>query len=161
MSKYLFIASNSSLPEIDLTAAKKMKYGEYKKLHKEVVDSKSILSQLDNKDDELEILIMDPTMMNHLNITACTNPPYGLEKYIKKDFVYWLEGYSDAEVWKEQLYDYLIQLNGSSDGLEIWSIWFGDGTQDIEKIQLKLSELKGSDLEVIKSMKVNYCITFE
>lgn len=67
----------------------------------------------------------------------CTNPPYGLEEYIQRDFIYWLEGNSDDEIWKEQLYDYLKRLN-SKDGLEIWSIWFGDGPQDIKEIKLEL-----------------------
>lgn len=90
----------------------------------------------------------------------CTNPPYGLEEYIQKDFIYWLEGNSDDGIWKEQLYDYLKRLN-NKDGLEIWSIWFGDGPQDIKEIKLELSELKISDLEALKSLRMNYCIKIE
>ena len=36
------------------------------------------------------------------------------------------------------------------DGLEIWSIWFGDGLQEIEKMKLKLSDLQLIDLEALK-----------
>ncbi|PWV87632.1 hypothetical protein DFQ01_1606 [Paenibacillus cellulosilyticus] len=164
MSKYSFIVSNSTLPEIDLTDAKRMKYGEYKKLYKESRGSRgssSILDQLDDKDDELVILIMNPIKMHHLKITICTNPPSGIEEYIQKDFIYWLEGDSDDGIWKEQLYEYLLGLNNYKNGLEIWSIWFGDGLQDIEEIQLKLSELKISDLEALQGVRMNYCIKIE
>ena len=91
MSKYSFIVSNSSLPEIDLTGVVRMKYGEYKNLN--IPSSgESILDQLDDKDDDLEILIMDSTKMHYLKITLCINRPYGFEEYIQQEFIYWLEG---------------------------------------------------------------------
>lgn len=153
MSKYSFIVSNIPLPEVDFTAAKRMKYREYKKIKKE---SNSILSQLD---DEAVVLIMEPTKMNYLSVTICTNPPYGLEEYTQKDYIYWLEGGSDNEIWQEQLYEYLKGLN--KDGLEIWSIWFGDGPQDIKEMKIKLAESKIADLEVLKNWSMNYCIKIE
>lgn len=155
MSKYSFIVSNIPLPEVDFTAAKKMKYREYKKINKEK-ESNSILSQLD---DEAVVLIMEPTKMNYLSVTICTNPPYGLEEYTQKDYIYWLEGDLDNEIWQEQLYEYLKGLN--KDGLEIWSIWFGDGPQDIKEMKIKLSESNIADLEVLKNLSMNYCIKIE
>ncbi|MCG7406545.1 hypothetical protein MH117_03880 [Paenibacillus sp. ACRRX] len=160
MSKYSFIVSNRSLPEVDLTGVVRMKYGEYKKL--DIPSSgESLLDQLDEKDDNLEILILDSTKMNHLKITLCTNRPYDLEAYIQQEFIYWLEGSSDDAAWKEQLYEYLKGLKNMKDGLEIWSIWFGDGPQEIEKMKFKLSDLQLIDLEALKSMSMNYCIKFE
>lgn len=156
MSEYCFIVSNLPLPEIDFTSAKRMKYGEYKKVKKER-ESNTLLSSLN---DEAEVLIMDPTKMNHLNITTCNNPPYSLEEYIQKDYIHWLGGSSDLEVWQEQLYEYLKDLKGEN-GLEIWSIWFGDGPQDIKEMKIKLLELKKSDLKALSDLGMNYCIKFE
>lgn len=159
MSEYTFIVSNSPLPEIDLTGIVKMKYGEYKKLNIQPKEE-SILNLLDDVDDEIEILyVADPTKMDDLKITLCTNRPFGLEEYIKKEFIYWMEGSSDQTSWNIQLYDYLNGIQNIKDGLEIWSIWFGDGPQEIENIKLRLLDLKLSDLELSKRM--NYCIKFE
>ncbi|WP_152393106.1 hypothetical protein [Paenibacillus guangzhouensis] len=160
MSKYTFIVSNCPLPEIDLTGTVRMKYGEYKKLNIQSTHE-SILDQLDDMDDEAAILIMESTKMHHLKIALCTNQPYGLEEYIQKEFIYWLEGSSDDLTWKEQLYAYLKEQQNNMNGLEIWSIWFGDGQQDIEKMTIKLSELQRSDLEALKGVRNNYSIQFE
>jgi len=160
MSKFTFIVSNSSLPEIDLTGTMRMKYGEYKKLNIQS-SQESILDQLDNPNDDLEILIMDPTKMHHLKISLCTNQPFGLEEYIQKEFIYWLEGSSDDVTWKEQLYEYLKEQKNNKDGLEIWSIWFGDGPQEIETMKVTLAELQLSDLDALKGVNNNYCIRFE
>lgn len=156
MSNYSFIVSSMPLPEIDFTAAQRMKYGEYKKI-KEEKKSKSILNSLGN---EAEILIMNPEKMNHLKVTTCNNPPYGLEEYTQKDYIYWLEGDSELEIWQEQLYEYLKVLK-NKDGIEIWSIWFGDGPQDIKEIGIKLSELKISDVKSLNDLGMNYCIKIE
>lgn len=156
MSNYSFIVSNTPLPEKDFTETKRMKHGEYKKI-KEEKESHSIQSSLD---DEAIILIIDPTKMNYLNITNCNKPPHSLEEYTQKEYIYWLEGESEHEIWREQLYEYLKGIN-NKDGLEIWSIWFGDGLQDIKEIEMKSSELKVTDLEVLKTLKMNYCIKIE
>ncbi|UNK17017.1 hypothetical protein MNQ98_21375 [Paenibacillus sp. N3/727] len=159
MSKYSFIVSNSSLPEIDLTGMVKMKYGEYKKLNIQP-KNESIINLLDDEDDEIEILyVADPAKMHDLKIILCTNRPYGLEEYIKKEYIYWMEGSPVKASWNEQLYDYLKGVQHVKDELEIWSIWFGDGPQEIEDIKLRLLDLKLSDLELLK--RINYCIKFE
>lgn len=160
MSTYSFLASNCPLPEIDLTGAVRMKYAEYKKWG--VQSSKeSVLEQLETKDDHLEVLILDSSKMDHLNIGFCTNPPYGLEDYIKKHYIYWLEGDQNNETWRKQLYEYVKGVATNSGGLEIWSILFGAGLQSIDIMELKLSGLQLSDLEVMQSDRMNYCVKFK
>ena len=155
MSLFSFIVSNNPLPEIDLTGFVRIKVGEFKKMN---IQTKGLIS-LNHLDDDVEMLYAeDESRIHDLNITLCKNPPDGLEMYINKEFVYWLEGDFQRESWNEQFYNYLKCLQNKN-GLQIWSIWFGDGPQDIKNKKLKLSEIKISDLDILKGR--NYCIEFE
>ncbi|MGM1048133.1 MAG: hypothetical protein ACQEXX_18600 [Bacillota bacterium] len=156
MSRFSFIVSNSLLPEIDLTGFVRMKVGEFKKLNIQT-KGHSMIAELD--DDADLLYAEDETKIDDLKISLCTNPPYGLEVYIKKEFVYWIDGDCHRGSWNEQLYDYLKGLQNNKAGLEIWSIWFGDGHQEIKNMELKLLDLKLSDLEILKG--INYCVKFE
>lgn len=148
MSRFIFLASHNSLPLIDLRL--------------NIPSSgESILDQITDKHDDLEILILDSEKAHHLHITPCTNPPHGLEDYIQQEFVYWLEGNSKDITWKKQLYEYLKGLDDTLDGFEIWSIWFGDGPQEVKAVNFKRLELQLSDLDVLESMGMNYCVRFE
>lgn len=150
MSLFSFIVSDHPLPEIDWTGFVRIKVGEFKKLN---LQTKG-LGSFDHLDDDAEILYAeDESRINDLQITICKNPPNGLETYIKKGFVYWLAGSPQRDSWKEQLYQYLKGLQ-SIDGLQIWSIWFGDGPQVIKQIKVPFAELQISDLEILKGMNI-------
>ncbi|MCR8642011.1 hypothetical protein NV379_05015 [Paenibacillus sp. N1-5-1-14] len=85
MSLFSFVVSNQPLPEINLTDTVTIKYGEYKKLNIPQAEN-SILNLINDKKDDLDILILDPLKMDYLRIMLCTNPPYGLEEYIQKPY---------------------------------------------------------------------------
>lgn len=157
MSKFSFIASNSPLPEVDHTGFVRMKVRDFKKLN---IKTSGLIS-IDNIDEDSEMLYAeDETKLNDLRISLCKNPPYDLEMYINKEFIYWLDGFFEKSSCKDQFFDYLLALDQSkTSNLEVWSIWFGDGKQRIRYRTIKLSTLQSSDLEILK--EVNFCIRFE
>ncbi|MNM99603.1 hypothetical protein D3C81_1121680 [compost metagenome] len=156
ISRFSFLVSDSPLPEIDMTGFVRMTVGEYKKLNIQT-KSNSLIDILD--DDAVVLYAEDESKTNDLRICTCTNPPYGLDAYTNKEFVYWIEGDCHRESWNEQLYKYLTGLQNNQDGCEIWSIWFGDGYQEINNLELKLKGLRLSELDVLKG--TNYCVKFE
>lgn len=152
MSQYRFIASNSTLPEIDLSGFIRMKVKDIKKLS--IVPTGPI--PWDELDDEVDVLYTANESDTYgLQISKCNNPPYGLEDYISKPHIYWLGGNFDSKCM-DQLIDYLNKKVPQVATIELWSIWFDEGIQEIEKLQLRLENITALDLAGIKES--NICI---
>ncbi|WP_195575555.1 hypothetical protein [Paenibacillus sp. 1001270B_150601_E10] len=155
MSLFSFIVSNRPLPEIDQTGFVRMKARELKKLN---IQAKGPID-IHELDDDVDVMYAkDEAKINDLRISRCTNPPYDLEQYINKEYIYWLEGDRYRESWNSQLFEYLNEHKDHVSELEIWSIWFGDGIQEINETVLSLHNVTLLDLERLKGS--NFCIKF-
>ncbi|RTE08472.1 hypothetical protein [Paenibacillus whitsoniae] len=154
MSLYNFIAADQPLTEIDLTGAVWKKVKEIKQMDSPPSGPVS----WDELDDELEVMVVaSHGMMNALQIAVCTNPPYGLEHYISKPYIYWLGGHTD-EKWKTQLLSYVEEHCREITGeIELWSIWFHESVQPIAARTQRLAELDAQDLDWLLCM--NRCLT--
>lgn len=88
MTLYKFIASDNAVVEVDNSGFIQIKVRELKK-----IEPKLDMKIWGNIDDELTILYAkDDSEMGGLEISSCDNLPNGLEHYIKKKYIYWLEG---------------------------------------------------------------------
>jgi len=147
MSLFRFIASDNVLSEIDLSGFVKLKVRDIKKM---TPMPKGPVS-FDKLDDDMEVLYAaseaDP---GGLNISVCNNPPYVLEDYITKRYIYWLEGNID-EKWKNQLQEYLLTNMQKGNCIELWSIWFGSGYEYEDRIYkiINLSQINSCDFELL------------
>lgn len=85
LSQYRFIASDNTLPEIDLSGFIRMKVKDIKKM--KVVPRGPL--PWDEIDDEADVLYAaSESDTGGLQISTCKNPPYGLEDYISKSHIY-------------------------------------------------------------------------
>lgn len=90
-----------------------------------------------------------------LQIGLCNNPPYDLDHYIKYPHIYWLEGNFD-ERWMNQFLDYAKTQLPANQQVEVWSIWFGEGFQEISHKHLSVTKMTKEDLRWFRTM--NICI---
>lgn len=158
MSTFSFIASDSQMPEVDLTNVKRITVKELKKINPQA-RTPVPLNQLN---ENVEVLYCEKEEdMQGLTVSLCDKPPYNLEYHIKKKYVYWLR-YDFTEKCTKQLMDYLNQNIVKAQQVELWSITFG-GKDDIYKIknikQVKLSELTEEVLMELNSQGICIQIT--
>lgn len=157
MSLFRFIASDNDLLEIDLSGFQKLKVRDIKKmtpLPRGPVPWEKL-------DDDVEVLYAaDESELGGLHISVCNNPPDGLQDYIKKKYIYWLEGDLD-ERWKSQLIEYLLNNGQKGNSIELWSIWFGSEFELEGKIRkrIDLSKINSFDYELLN--KPFCCISIE
>lgn len=147
MSRFTFIASDYELPEIDLSGIVK---GTVKELREMNLNPRPELSfNLDKLCDDVKaIFIPDGVDTGRLTISRCTNPPYGIEEYIKKRYTYWLGG-SFSINWTNQLQEYLNTNIQEGKPIELWSIWFG--WHEFEEMlyrKIELSKINSCDFEL-------------
>lgn len=153
MSRYNFIASDYELPEIDLADVKKITVKELKKI-KPQPESIIPLEELDENDEVLYFETEED--MDGLTIDICDNPPFNLNHYIKKQYVYWFNN-RFTEKCAKQLIDYLDKNTKKSAKIEIWSICFGNEEEIFEVKDFKeisLVELNIDELLVIGDKEV-------
>lgn len=154
MSRFTFLASDCELPEIDLSGIKKLTVKELKEMNPR---PKSFWD-LDKLPDDCKTLFFpDGADTTGLQISICTNPPYGIEEYIKKKYVYWLGGKFNLKC-KSQFQDYLQDNLDKGACIELWSLWFGNDKMD-EILQMKcsFSDIPFFDFEIL--WKTDSCIT--
>ncbi|GAB6988778.1 hypothetical protein JCM16418A_08280 [Paenibacillus pini] len=146
MSLYRFIGSEQPLPEVGIV---KMKVKDIKTL-------KNVpLGPWDEMDDDVEIWYGEEE--EAINITLCASPPDGLEEYINMKFVYWLECRIPKDI--QQVYQYIEEQVPDGILIELWSICFGEGVQEITNMLFKKNELTVRDLEFLDYE--NCCIRIE
>lgn len=154
MSRYTFIASDNPLLEIDQSGFIKMKVKDIKKmtpLPRGPVD-------WDEMDDEADVLYAESESdLGGLQVSLCKNPPYDMEQYIKKNYVYWLGGNFQSKC-VQQLLDYLHANVSKEDRVELWSIWFGDGIQNIKRKNISLEAITADDLELLGNKDCCICV---
>lgn len=146
MSLFTFIASDHLLPEINLSGLIKMKVKDVKKLNP--LPSSAV--PLDELDEDLEVLYAkSESDTGGLQISICNNPPYGINQYITKKHIYWLEGSFDSRCLN-QLSNYIRTNIQREDRVELWSIWFGDKIENKIYKTVPIDKLTPSDLEILR-----------
>jgi len=154
LSRFTFIASNCELAEIDLSGIVKLTIKELKGMN----PRPESFWNLDELPDDCEgLIIPDDADAGGLQISGCTNPPDGLEEYIKKKYIYWLGGEFDLRC-KRQLKEYLQNNIKKGTFIEFWSLWFGNDKMDqIIHRECKFSDISSFDFEML--WKTDCCIT--
>jgi len=110
------------------------------------------------RDDVKAIFIPDGIHTGGLQISICTNPPDGIEEYIKKRYIYWLGG-SFGINWTNQLQEYL-KTNIQDKPIELWSIWFGwNEFEEMLYKKIELTKINSSDFELLDQR--DCCFTVE
>lgn len=150
MSLYRFIASDHPLIEVDHSGFTELKVKDIKKLEP-VPPPPAIFQSWDEMDDEATVLYAkDESDLGGLRLSLCENPPYDLEHYIEKKYIYWLEGDFHSKCL-EQLTEY-VKLNvQANDHVELWSIWFGDGIKSATVKSVHLNEVSIEDFDILRS----------
>ena len=138
MSRFTFIASDFPLPEVDFSGVIKLTVKDLKAMN----PRPQSFWDLDELPDDCEaIYIPEENDTGGLEISLCTNPPDGLDKYIKKNYIYWLNGNFSMDKAACQLLEYLCSNVKAKDGVELWALWFGnDEMDDIVHHQWSLSQ---------------------
>ena len=154
MSQYWFIAADYPLEEVDLSGFVKIKVRDIKKMNP--LPSGPI--SFDKLDEDMEVLYSsNEEETGGLIVSICSNPPYGLYGYIKRKYIYWLQGNNLDSKWHKQLSDYLSENINKGTQVEIWSILFGAGLQTIPHKEIKFSDFNSINFRILTS--TNNCIS--
>lgn len=156
MSRYKFIASDCQLPEVDLSGFVKLTIKDLKNM----TPRPQCHWDLNELGDDCEVLYAsNETDTGGLQISLCTNPPHGLEEYIKKRYIYWLNGNYDLRCI-DQLQEFLQSNLEEGNCIELWSVWFGvDKMEELIHKKCHLSDINSLDLELLKH--TDCCISLE
>ncbi|GGE85741.1 hypothetical protein [Priestia taiwanensis] len=155
MTLYTFIASDNPLVEVDNSGFIHIKVRDLKK-----VEPKLDLEFWGNVDDESMILYAkEESELGGLEISLCDNPPNGLEQYINKKYIYWLEGDFGSEFLK-QLTEYVKLKVKIEDKVELWSILFGEGIKTKQVKSLSLNEISEDSFKILHNHKC-CCLVIE
>ncbi|WP_051236304.1 hypothetical protein [Paenibacillus pinihumi] len=139
MSYYTFLAADYELPEANYTGVTTLKVKDI--LQMNPVPVPHPLKPWEEWDQESTVLYAEGEAdMGGLYISACTNPPYNLEYYITKPFVYRLEG-NIQEKWQDNLLEYLDRHIPGNAEVELWMILFGEGLHKPKVRRLSFGEL--------------------
>lgn len=139
MSLYRFIASDYQLLEVDHSGFIEMTVRDMKKMNP-LPASPAIFQSWNEIDEDATILYAEnESDLGGLRISLCDNPPYDLEHYIGKRYVYWLEGDFGTE-FLDQLIEYVRTNVKAENGIELWSIWFGDGIKPVQVENVNMNE---------------------
>lgn len=149
MSLFRFIASDYPLLEVNYDGFIEMKVKDIKNL--DFVPNPPISFQSwDEMDQESTILYAkDESDLGGLVISVCSNPPYGLEDYIDKEFIYWLEGDFRSK-FLNQLTEYVKSNIKKEYGVELWSIWFGDQIDSKLLKKIYLNQFTSSEFKILQ-----------
>ena len=149
MSLYRFIASDNPLVEVDYSGFIKMRVKDIKEMEPTPPPPAS-LDSWDEMDDETTILYAeDESKLGGLTISICDDPPYNLEKFINKKYIYWLEG-DFSKRFLKQLTEYVKVNIKEKDSAALWSIWFGNEIKSKQVKSVKHSDVSIDNFEILK-----------
>lgn len=145
MSLFTMLVADQPLKEVDHTGIKEITVRELKKLYPITEDTPEQLWHTMD-DDALVLHAPDESAFGELCISLCKNPPYDLDYYSEKEYVYWIEGN-----WKEKfLNDFVdyIKVHITADlNAELLIFWAGDGEQKLKKRTLHINKVEVQQLE--------------
>ncbi|MFF2446421.1 hypothetical protein ACFVSW_04890 [Neobacillus sp. NPDC058068] len=149
MSLYRFIASNHPLVEVDYSGFIEMKVRDIKMLEP-IPEPPVTYQSWDEVDPDATILYAkDEADLGGLCIALCDNPPYGLERYIEKSHIYWLEGDFHSK-FLNQLTKYVKANVRKEDFVELWSIWFGENKESKHVKKVYQNQISPADFEILR-----------
>ncbi|WP_341865990.1 GNAT family N-acetyltransferase [Paenibacillus ferrarius] len=94
-----------------------------------------------------------------MQVSICKNPPYGLDRYIKKNYIYWLGGSFDATCI-DQLTDYVLSIMKMEAAIELWAISYGEeDNQEVVHRNYKADDVDRTVFETF-STRAFCCFTF-
>lgn len=100
--------------------------------------------------DDTNVLYLPENDEGGPDISLCSNPPDGLEQYIKKHYIYWLNGNFCTNKGYSQFSDYLHSNLADGEDVELWSLWIGrDGIESGIHYKRNLDQLNGELLKLL------------
>lgn len=149
MTLYSVLAANKPLPTIDCTGIAEITVKELKKLYPITEDTPE--QPWHSMPDGAMILhAPDESAFGQLNIVECSNPPYDLEDYNDKPYVYCIEG-NWSSVFLNDLLNYLKQSIKKEQEAELIRFWAGEYDRKLKKRHINIEEIELHHLENLKS----------
>jgi len=149
MTLYSVLVANSSLQTVDCTGVTEITVRELKKIYP-ITESTTAQSWHLMDDDARILHVPDESAFGHLNIFQSNNPPYDLEFYNEKPFVYSIEGN-----WGPQfLADFLIYLKQHikpEQSAELIRFWAEDYDRKLKSRRITIEEVELHHLEILKN----------
>ncbi|MEK3933854.1 hypothetical protein MKY41_00925 [Sporosarcina sp. FSL W7-1349] len=149
MTLYSVLVANQSLPTIDCTGITEITVKELKKLYP--ITENTPAQPWHSLDDDAQILhAPDEAAFGQLSIFRWHNPPYDLEDYSDKTYVYGIEGNWGPQ-FLDDLLHYLKQSLNQEQYAELIRFWAGEYNQKLIKQRITVEEVELHHLESIKN----------
>lgn len=149
MTLYSVLVANKPLPAIDCTGIKEITVKELKELYPITEDTPE-QSWHSMPDDAMILHAPDESAFGQLHIFEWGNPPYDLEDYHEKPYVYCIEG-NWSSVFLNDLLNYLKQSIKKEQGVELIRFWAGEYGRKLKKRRITIEEIELHHLENLKS----------
>lgn len=149
MTLYSVLVANKPLPTIDCTGITEITVKELKKLYPITIDTPE-QSWHSMPDDAMISHAPDESAFEQLNIFEWDNPPYDLEDYNDKTYVYGIEG-NWSPVFLNDLLDYLIKSIKNEAEAELIRFVAGVNDRKLKKRHINIEEIELHHLENLKS----------
>lgn len=147
LSRFTFMASDYQLPEVNYSGVIELTVKDLKEMNPR---PQSFWNLDELPDDCKALYIPDENDTGGLSVSLCTNPPDGLENYVKKEYIYWLNGKFRMNKCINQLLEYLHSNINEGGGIELWSLWFGDEMDNIVHHKWSLSQTNNLRFELLE-----------
>ncbi|QTD40329.1 hypothetical protein [Sporosarcina sp. Te-1] len=148
MTQYSVLVANKPLQEIDCSGITEVTVRELKKLYP--ITETTVEQPWHSMDDDVRILhAADESAFGRLNIFEWHHPPYDLDEYNKKEYVYGVEGNWNSQFVMD-LYNYLTRHIKQEQSAELIRFWAGDGYRPLVERHLSLKAVELHHLESVK-----------
>lgn len=154
MSRFMFIAADVELPEIDFSGVLRLTVKDLKTMSPRPI---SFWDRDKLSDDCKALVIPKDADTTGLQISKCTNPPHETGEYIKRKYIYWLGGRFNSK-WKKQFQEYVQDNFGEGTYFELWSLWFGNHKMD-EILQEECDFVDIANFDFDELLNTDSCIT--
>lgn len=149
MTLYSVLVANSALQTVDFTGIAEITVRELKKLYP-ITESTPTQSWHLMDDDARVLHAADESAFENLNIFEWNNPPYDLEFYNEKSFVYGIEGNWGPQ-FLEDFLSYLKEHIQPEQGAELIRFWAGDYDKKLKSRRITMEDLELHHLESLKN----------
>ncbi|KGR78219.1 hypothetical protein [Ureibacillus manganicus] len=148
MSLFTILVADQPLTEVDHSGITKITVRELKKLYP--ITENTPVQAWHTMDDDAHVLhAPDESAFGQLRVALCKVPPYDLEFYSEKEYIYWVEG-NWNEKFLNDFWEYIKKEFSSSQNVELLRFWAGDGEQKLKKLSIPINEIELHDLEGVK-----------